>query len=94
MRPIFPDRFLRNLELHRDVLAVPPTEPQLQDAERAIRKTGAIFLDSAETEFGIARRHCSDDVAIDEFEFQAAADTRDKEYDVRALLDTLLLHGR
>lgn len=106
----FPERFLRNLQLIRNVFKVPPTEPQLKLAEDLILKTGATSIDSADTEFAIAYGLCTDHKAIDGFrseieylmrekerfieqqDFQAAAGARDREYGVRAQLDSLLLH--
>lgn len=107
-----PDRFLRNLELHLDVFAVPLTEPQLKLIEHSIREFGAVSLDSNEVEFGIAYRHCTDhqsidglrteierlkqwkDALVEDQEFAAAAGARDREYEVRSQLDTLLFHAR
>lgn len=63
----FPDRFLRNIELHHDNFKVPPDEPQLQVARDSIIEFGAVALDSIEAEFEIAKRTFANHALLDEY---------------------------
>ena len=55
-----PDRFIRNVELHREIFVVPRSDPALVSSTSLLQETGAIMLDSDDDEFAIAHQHCED----------------------------------
>ena len=63
----FPDRFVRNLEFFEQPFMVPPFEPAAMHIRHAIQQINAFAIDTLETEFEIAYRHCTDREKVRQF---------------------------
>ncbi|MEO1529478.1 MAG: hypothetical protein AAFX06_28990 [Planctomycetota bacterium] len=81
----YPNRFLRNVELRRDVLRIPPHEAALILAQASVLDLGGILLDSIETEFEIALLHSKSKDALFAFRDRIEQLRTEKEKCIAAL---------
>lgn len=75
----YPNRFLRNIELDRDVFGAPRSEEHVILAQAAILDLGARLLDSLDTEFGIVTSQFEEATEMASFRERIEFQIADKE---------------
>ncbi|MCC9603369.1 UvrB/UvrC motif-containing protein [Stieleria sp. JC731] len=81
----FPNRFLRNIELDRDVFGAPWSEEHVILTQASILDLGATLLDSLDTELDIALSHSKRPAEISEFRKRIESLIAEKEQHIEAL---------